>query len=145
MADLVGKWKEERKTSEKRIQALLEQSIEAEAEKLLREAKPVGTMKVVSALFRDRSPQEVQSLVRKLVQFANVVAVVCAVQEKATVFIARSAELNLDVRPLLEAASKAVNGKGGGNSAWAQCSTAETEKAEEGMRAVINFLKTRIE
>jgi alanyl-tRNA synthetase len=139
MVNLVGRWKEERKTSEKRIQALLEQSIEVEAEKLLREARPVGAIKMVSAVFRDRSPQEVQSLVRKLVQSANVIAIVCAVQEKATMFIARSSDMDLDVRLMLEVASKTMNGKGGGNSAWAQCSTAEVEKVEEGMRVATHF------
>jgi alanyl-tRNA synthetase len=140
IVDLLEKWRDERKASEKRIQALLDQVLEAEADGLIHASKSAGSARLVSALFRDRNPQEVQALVRKLVRSPNVIAIVGTIQDRATVFFARSADLALDVRVLQQAASEAMNGKGGGNAAWAQCSSDRSDLADQAVAKAIEAL-----
>jgi alanyl-tRNA synthetase len=138
---VLEKWRDERKASEKRIQALLDMVLEAEADRLMRDAAKVGRLRFVSASFTDRDVQEVQALGRKLVQNPSVVSALAVVRDKATLFFGRSADLELDVRVLLKAASEVLIGKGGGNAVWAQCSSDRTDlvgaamaKAEEELR-----------
>ena len=139
--EILGKWKEERKVTEKRIQYLLDQAMEAESRELYRSAVPVGAIKWVSAVFRDRNPQEIQTLVRMLVRHESLITVVAVIQERATLYFARSADLNYDVRPLMEAASKVMNAKGGGNASWAQCNTGQTEKTEAGIQKAMEAVQ----
>jgi alanyl-tRNA synthetase len=115
--------------------------MEAEAEKLLRDAKLFGGIKWISAALRDRSPREAQILVRSLVQNQGVVAVIAAAQEGATVYFARSANLDVDVRPMCEAVSKVMNARGGGNPSWAQCAAGDGSGIEEGLRKALEVFQ----
>jgi alanyl-tRNA synthetase len=132
--EILGKWKDERKVTEKRIQNLLDQAMETESRELIRNSVPVGAVKWVSATFRDRNPQEIQALVRALVRDENLIAIVAVIQERVTLYFARSANLNYDVRLLMEAASKVMHARGGGNASWAQCTTGQTENVEAGIQ-----------
>ena len=140
IVDIVQRWKEERKSTEKRIQTLLNQVMETEAEKLLHKARTFGSVHVVSALFQDKDAQEIQALIRKLVQTDNVVAIVGTIQNRATVFFARSANLDFNMKDLQEIAAIEMNAKGGGGPNWAHCSTDKTEKADAGIKKAVNFL-----
>ena len=142
IADTVVRWKEERKASERRIQVLLGQILDAEAEKLLGNAEPLGSVRLVSVLYRDRNSSDVQELVRALVQRSGVVVVAGAVADRATLFFARSENVDLDVRTLVRAAAEAMGGRGGGNSAWAQCSTVDVEKVEAGLKRATAQLRS---
>jgi alanyl-tRNA synthetase len=141
ITQVLVKWKEERIASEKSLQILSSQLMEAEAEKLMRAAKPYGEIKWVSAALKGRNPREVQVLVRSLIQNRNVVAVIAAVQEGVTVFFARSANLELDVRPIFEAVSRAMTAKGGGNASWAQCATGDGSRLEEGLEKALEVFQ----
>ncbi len=142
IADTVVRWKEERKASERRIQVLLGQVLDAEAEKLLGKAEPLGSVRFVSVLYRDRNSSDVQELVRALVQRSGVVVVAGTVADRATLFFARSENVDLDVRTLVRAASEAMEGRGGGNPAWAQCSTVHVDKVEAGLQRATAQLKS---
>jgi alanyl-tRNA synthetase len=144
MAQVLEKWKEERKASEKRIQLLTGRAMEAEAEKLMRAAELFGEIKWVSAALKDGNPREAQLLVRSLILNENVVAVIAAIRDGATVYIARSANLDLDVRPLLEAVSGAMTARGGGNASWAQCAATDASRLEEGMQAALEVFRKNL-
>ncbi len=143
---VLGKWREDRKVTDKRIQILLGQTVEAEAEKLMRGAETPGAespkeTKWVAAVFNDRNPQEIQALVRRLIQNRNVVAVIAAVQDRATVIFARSADLDMDVRPMAEAAFRTMTAKGGGSASWAQYSIEDVSKVAEGIQKAEDFFR----
>lgn len=145
MAQVLEKWREERKAAEKSIQILTGQAMEAEAEKLMRAAKLFGEVKWVSAVLNDRNPHEAQILVRSLVQNQSVVAVIASVRNGATVYFARSANLDMDVRPMLEAVSMAMTAKGGGNASWAQCAAGDGSRLEEGLQKALEVFQQSLQ
>jgi alanyl-tRNA synthetase len=134
IAGIVAKWKEEKKIADKRLEVLLDKALDLEVRDLLPSARPAGNSRLVSVLFHDRDPREVQMLARKMTQSANLIAIVGTVQDRATVFFARSADVSVDMRLLEKAAAEAMNGKGGGSANWAQVSSENKESVEEGMR-----------
>jgi len=130
----IEQWGQERKASEKRMAELLGRALEFEADRLLRSAETLGSLKKVSHLFKDRPLPEVQALAKKLIETEGVVAILGTTGARTTIYFARSRDLDLDMRRLAEAAGREMNGKGGGNSGWAQCSTADTKLAENAMK-----------
>jgi alanyl-tRNA synthetase len=141
LLQVLGNWREDRKASEKRIQILLGQVAEAEAGKLMSGAELFGETKWVSAVFNDGNPEEIHALVRRLIRNRSVVTVIAAVQDRATVIFARSPDLDIDVRPMLEAACKTMTAKGGGNASWAQCSTGDVSKVSEGIQKALDIFR----
>jgi alanyl-tRNA synthetase len=133
IAGIVAKWKEERKIAEKRIETLLDKALDLEVRDLLLSARPVGKCRLVSVLFQDRDPREAQALARKTAQSANTIVIVGTVQDRATVFFARSSDVGVDMRSLQKASAEVMNGKGGGSANWAQVSSEKKESVEEGM------------
>lgn len=130
----IEQWGLERKASEKRMEELLDRAFEFEADRLLRSAEMPGSPKRVSVLFKDRPLPEVKALARKLIETEGVVAIVGTTGARTTIYFARSRDLDIDMRTLAEAAGREMNGKGGGNAGWAQCSTADPELAENAMK-----------
>jgi alanyl-tRNA synthetase len=142
ITDLVIRLKDDRKSGEKKMLALLGRVLEIESEKRLQTAKRVGSARVVSAFLGQRDLQEAQDLARRLVSSEGVVAVVGAVQGgSAAIFFARSDRLDLDVRPALQAALNSMNAKGGGSPRWAQCNTLEVEKLEQGIKNAAGIME----
>jgi alanyl-tRNA synthetase len=141
IAEIVTHMKDDRKITEKKIQILLDQVLETESKKLLKTAKDIGSVKLVSAFLGQRDLREAQGLVRKLVSSAGVIAVIGAVHDRATVFFARSDGLDLDLRPALQTALTVMNAKGGGSPHWAQCSTTEVDKIEQGIKNATEMIK----
>jgi alanyl-tRNA synthetase len=139
--EILVKWKEERKVNEKRIQFLVDRTMETESKGLINNAVSIGSIKWVSAIFHDRDPQEIQALVRAIVRHEGFIAVVATIQERATLYFARSADLDWDVRRLMEVASKVINARGGGSAGWAQCSTGEKENTEAGIQKAMEAFK----
>ncbi|MBN1895689.1 hypothetical protein JW906_14445, partial [bacterium] len=129
----IEQWGQERKASEKRMAELLDRALAFEADRLLHSAKTTGSLRKVSVLFKDRPLPEVQALAKKLIETEGVVAIVGTTGARTTIYFARSRNLDLDMRNLAEAAGREMNGKGGGNAGWAQCSTADAELAEKAM------------
>ncbi|MBN2202201.1 alanyl-tRNA editing protein [bacterium] len=138
---IVLKWRDEKKTSEKRVAALLDEVLTAEAGRLTASAVETGSCKLVSALFKDRDVQEVQNLGRKIVSSPGMVVILGAVGDRATLFFGRSSDVKTDMRELQKAAAEVLTGKGGGSPNWAQCSSERTDLAEEAMAKAIDLLK----
>jgi alanyl-tRNA synthetase len=130
---IILKWRDEKKVSEKRIATLLDEVLTAEAGRLTAAAAEIGPCKVVSALFKDRDVQEVQSLGRKIVSAPGMVAIVGAVTDRVTLFFGRSQDVKADMRELQKAASEVLNARGGGSPNWAQCSSDKTDLVEVAM------------
>ncbi len=142
LAERVSRLKDECKTMEKRNQVLLSLVTDAEAQKLLQTAKDVGSAKLASVFLGNRDPREVRELVKKLVSFEDVVVVIGAVHDRASLFLARSERLGFDVRPALQAAMHVMNATGGGSPNWAQCSTGDTDQIEKGMKKAIEVIES---
>jgi alanyl-tRNA synthetase len=139
---ILSKWKDERKITEKRIEALLEESLSAEASRMTAASVSAGRERLVSALFRDREPGEVQSLCRKVIATPGTVAVIGTVRDRVTIYFGRSDDVKTDMRTIQKAAAEVLNGKGGGSPNWAQCSSERADLAEAAMTKAAELLKS---
>ncbi len=137
---IILKWRDEKKSAEKRIVALLDEVLAAEAGRMTASAVETGSCRLVSALFKDRDVQEVQNLGRKIVSSPGMVAILAAVGDRATLFFGRSSDVKADMRELQKAAAEVLNGKGGGSPNWAQCSSDRTDLAEAAMAKALDLL-----
>ena len=130
---MVRRWKEERKDSAKRIRSLMNDKLELEASSLWENAEQVGSYRIVSMVFEDRDPDEVQHLVNTLARKDDVVTLMGVKHERAHVFIGRSNNVEIDVRPWFEQVCPIIDGRGGGSPSMARGSG---EKVAEVGRAI---------
>jgi len=144
LLQILGKWREDRRASEKRFHILTGHWVEAEAGKLMREAELIGETKWVSAAFNDLNPQDIQALGRRLIQNPGVIAAVASVQSPATVIFARSADLDIDVRPVAEDACRTMAARGGGSASWVQCTAGDASKVAEGIQKAKDLFKDKL-
>jgi alanyl-tRNA synthetase len=138
-ATMVRRWKAERKDSAKKIRSLLNEKLEAEASALWNNAERIGSYRIVSMVFDDRDPEEVQHLVNTLARKDDVVTLMGVKQERGYVFIGRSKNIEIDVRPWLEQACRIIDGRGGGSPSMARGSgekVVEVDKAIEKARTL---------
>jgi len=104
----------------KRIKELLEESLNCEAESLVKEAEAYGSFRLVIRVFPDRDPEEVKGLANRLAEHPETVALLAATADKANLVFARSQDLAFDMNALMKEAVGRINGKGGGRPNFAQ-------------------------
>jgi alanyl-tRNA synthetase len=92
----------------------------AEAREIARGAVPWGRYSLVVRVLDARTAASLRSLAQKLVQAPGVVALLAATGERSQLCFARSANVNLDMRPMLREACERLKGKGGGRPDQAQ-------------------------
>jgi len=133
---MVLRWKEEKKAAARRIKSLLEETLKIEALQLLDESEPIGTYKLITRLFENRDPGEVQSLVGHLVRHEGIVALIGLKEKRAHLYFGRSSSVEVDVRPWMEEACRIVQGRGGGSPSMARGSGEAVSKIEEAIQRV---------
>jgi len=104
----------------KRIKELLEESLNCEAERLVKEAEASGSFRLVIRVFPDRDPEEVKGLANRLAEHSGTVALLSAAGDKANLVFARSADLTFDMNALMKEAVSRIGGRGGGRPNFAQ-------------------------
>jgi alanyl-tRNA synthetase len=134
---MIQRWKEDRKATAKRIRSLLDETLEIEAQKIVETAHPVGSHKLVSVVFKDRDPDEVQTLMNKIIRHDDMVVFLGLISDRAYLYFGRSHSVDLDIRPFMESACQLVQGKGGGSPSMARGSGTETSKAEETIEKMV--------
>lgn len=95
--------------------------LEAEAKQLLAQAETIGSIRLVAAVFTDRSMQELQSLGQQLTALdVNTVALLVSSGTKMQLVFTRSSDVNVPMNNLLKETLLLIDGKGGGNTQTAQ-------------------------
>jgi alanyl-tRNA synthetase len=96
------------------LRAARQTLIQHEARDLLAGAADADGVRVVSACFVGRDPGEVRALVSQVIEQPGTVALAGMAGEKAQLLFARSADLSLDMVPLLKGALARLGGERGG-------------------------------
>jgi alanyl-tRNA synthetase len=119
--EAVGRLEAELKETRQALRAARKALIRGEAIELLAGTAEVGGVRIVRACFPDRDAGEARALVSHLIEGPGAVALVGTAGEKAELIFARSADLSLDVVPLLkEALASLGSDRGGGRPDFAQ-------------------------
>ena len=131
---------EERQAAAKKIRVLTEAALEGEARILMDDAKSLGEVRLVTAQFEDRDPKDMQKLVRNLIIRPGVIAAIGVQSERGYLLIGRSADLDLDVRPILTEAVRSAEGRGGGRPDLAQASFADPAQCSGVLKSAIDLI-----
>jgi len=118
--DAVNRLKAEVKTMQVALKGLTSRLLDSEAAALLSEAARKGTITVVVGSYEQRDPGEVKLLAGRLVERPGVIALLGVAGQKATLFFARSSNLNHDMGTLLRETLAKLGGRGGGQPEFAQ-------------------------
>ncbi|MCX7763054.1 MAG: DHHA1 domain-containing protein [Candidatus Kryptonium sp.] len=143
LSEQVSKILETQKEKQRLINFLMEKLIEFEAETLVKSSEKVGTVNLISASFEDRNPEELKILARKLIQHPQIVAVLGAKFNGANFIMARSADVQIDLKEILSEVLNLTGGRGGGKSDFVQFG-GMIEKFEEMFKISLDRLKTKI-
>lgn len=119
LPEALARLQEQNRALQSELKAARERLASYEAAALLAEASQRDGYRLVARAFA-RNADEVRLLAQALTAEAGVVALLGAAGERAQLIFARSADLSLDVQPLLKKALEVLGGRGGGRPNLAQ-------------------------
>jgi alanyl-tRNA synthetase len=117
--------------------------LDAEAERLLANATPVLTdssVRLVRAVFSDRSPDELKRLALRLIARPATIALLASSGNRTHLLFARSENVPSDVARLLRDVAPLVGARGGGTPALAQGGGPPSSEVEAALAAAVRLL-----
>jgi len=134
VVSILGRWQEDRKISSRRIRSLTETVLTHMATNLIESREQAGSYKLVVSLLTGYEPQDIQTLVKKLIQNQDTIAFIGLKRERGYLCFGRSQSVDIDMRPILSEACLMLNGKGGGSPFIAQGNGPEVIKIESALQ-----------
>lgn len=144
LPEVVGHLQEELKTARREARSLREHLVEAEAERLVGAAVPVGPLRLVRAVEENWAPTDLRALAQKMVAHPGMVALLASVGgERVHLCVACSEGVPADATALLRAIAEPLGGRGGGQARFAQGSApaGPREQVEAALAAGIPILQ----
>ncbi len=139
----VRKSLDEVRAARKAVEHLLEELAELQAVRLLAEATPANGRKVIVRLYCDRDLTFIRLLAQKLTRLeSNVVALLAATSEQASMVFAQSKGMPFDMGALLKETLNALGGRGGGSKDMAQGGAPRSEGVEAALEKVVARLRS---
>ena len=134
LRESVARVVEEAKSSCRDLKAAEERLLSYEVAELLHGADMVVEARLVKAVFQDRPPASIKYLALRLMESPRCLALLGLIQDgRAQLTFARSADLTIDVRPLLREACRRVGGSGGGQPNIAQGGGPQSDQIESAL------------
>jgi alanyl-tRNA synthetase len=132
--DELARLQDQAKAMQSELDDLRGLALEVEAEKLAEQAKSVGSLKLVTAIFRDRPPAELRSLGMKLRNQPGLVSLLAGYDgQKLSLVVACAGDAGLNACDLLNRHLAPLNGRGGGDAGLAQGGGVADEAALDGL------------
>ena len=135
----------EARAARKERDRLHELLLDQEAGALIHGAQTTGMVQLVHHIFEMRDVDELRRLAGRLVSQPGMVALLGMRGPKAQLVFARSADLDYDMRPLLQAACRRLGGGGGGSPEMAQGGGPQPEYIDEALQHATHLLSDQIE
>jgi alanyl-tRNA synthetase len=124
----------EQKETLARWRELARQVAEIEAERMVREAPQVGTVRLVVRSFDDRTSEDVRALARALMRHPRLIALLGVCEpDAARLIFGRSSDLSLNMSDVLRSVCLRFDGRGGGAPDFAQGAIRESHRLEEAL------------
>ncbi len=131
------------KAAQQELEGLESERLTLEAWRLEQAAEKVDSIRLVRAIYRGRTPQQLRALVSALQDQPHVVAVLASFDGvKLTVAVACGLRTGLRANALLQRLMEEIRGRGGGDTRVAQGGGAADEKqAERLLENVANYIQ----
>jgi alanyl-tRNA synthetase len=140
-ADAVDKALADLKALKKASRTLEETLAGYEARELIEQAPG----RVIRRVFAGRTPEEVRRLALKIIrQASRVVLFATRVEPQSHLFLARSDDLDLDLREWVPRISSTVKGKGGGGPSLVEIVTRDSGRIDEALAEAEESIRPRI-
>ena len=131
----VERLQSENRKLERMVRELEARVLESEAQSWIRSARVRDGVTVIRGVMPLGDMKAMQQLARTLSSQPGRLVVLGLSDERASLVVARSEDVAVDVRPLLEKGCQILEGRGGGTPALAQGSGPRLDKLEEAMMA----------
>lgn len=135
----------EARTVRKDRDRLHELLLDHQAVALIAGAQMMGPVSVVRKVFEARDVEEIRRLAARIAAQPGHIALLGVKGEKAQLVFSRAADLNYDMRPLLQEACRLVGGGGGGSQELAQGGGSNPARVSEALQHATNMLRQQIE
>jgi len=143
LSEQVSKLLDAQREKQRLINFLTEKLIEFEAEKLFQNAEKTGDLNFINVSFENRSIEELKVLARKLIQYPKVITILGSKSNGANFIMARSSDVEIDLKAVLNEILNLTGVRGGGKSDFVQFGGA-VEKFEEMFKISVDKLKTKV-
>ncbi|MCJ2532982.1 MAG: alanine--tRNA ligase, partial [Candidatus Thermoplasmatota archaeon] len=134
----------ENKDQRKELESVKRGLVGETVEDLVARAMKVSGVTIVRHV-QSEDMRHLVSLAKELITRPKTIAVLASDQEGAKIVVARSADVDINCRPLLGDAMKAVGGSGGGKPDFAQGGGPDVDKLEHAVDHVVSALKKALE
>ncbi len=143
LTEAVGRVVNEAKTLRRDLKTAEDRLLHHQAVDLIRDAEMIGETRLVKVMFAKRDPAWIKHLALQLMELSHCVVLLGLIQDgRAQLTFARSADLAVDVRPLLRDACQHVGGGGGGQANIAQGGGPKAENVEFALNAAGQAVRT---
>lgn len=144
LKEAVQRLLQQTKDIEKTVNQLTTQLIEHEASRFIDQAQQQD-QKIIKAIFSKRPITQIQQLAKSITLGSpNIVVLLINEEESKLQFVcARGQEEDLNMNQAVKNVLPLINGKGGGNEAFAQGGGERSISGEELMNRLINFLENQ--
>jgi alanyl-tRNA synthetase len=133
--ELVNKQVEENKELRQALKGLSQQVIDFEGDQLLAKAVPCGEIKVVQAIFNNRSVEELKALAKRITDLDRTVVLFGNKADKGQLTFACSEGLTFKMNDFLRDACTILGGRGGGSPGLAFGGGPLVQKVDEAVQS----------
>jgi len=140
----IDRLEEEQRATRRALREAEEALLSHEADALWASAHPMGHIRVISRVYRDTTPDRARRLTQILRDRPGTVVMLACGGERSQLIFARSEDVSVDVRPLLQAACQVCGGRGGGRPDWAQGGGGDPDQLEDALQAAAETLRDQL-
>lgn len=120
LPDALARLRDELQTAQRALKSAAAQLIAYEAQALITRHPLTSDRRIIVRAFDNRALDELRALTSALVEHPATIALIGTSGEKAQLFMARSADLTVNMNDLLKPALDTFGGRGGGQPAFVQ-------------------------
>ena len=143
LLDKMMQMREQAQSASKQIKSLNEKMIGYLIPELLEQAERCGNVRIVQTILNDLPVKEAQSMANRLIEEENLLVILGLDLPAPQLILARSKNLNLDLKPAFEKSCSILDGKGGGPPCMLTCA-GKNNRLNEAVQTASEFLKTSL-
>jgi len=144
IGEAVDKLIADRKELAKQLESMKKGIVGETVDDLLQKAVQINGVRIVRHV-ESEDMKHLVNMAKELIRQTKTVALLGSDEQGAKIVVARSADLDIDCRTLIEDAMKVVSGSGGGKPDFAQGGGQDPSKLEQALDGLVSSVKAALE